>query len=226
MIRINLLPEAKRAARTSGGGGGSSQVWAGVYMLAVAIWLAVLAVIYFSYDSELQDKVRANQDLDTQIAELRQRSARLEEVRAELEASHALEEVVTELNAARTGPTRALMELSRILSQCPADRPSCDDVGPTIDPQALEELRRDNPHAGFNRTWDVRRLWLTKFEEQGRECQMEGTGRTNEDVAEFLRRLTLSELFDGVTLTRTSSNEDRELNLELIEFELTCRVIY
>ncbi len=55
---------------------------------------------------------------------------------------------------------------------------------------------------------------------------MEGIGRTNEDVAEFLRRLALSELFDRVTLTRTSSERDTELNLELIKFELTCQVIY
>jgi Tfp pilus assembly protein PilN len=164
--------------------------------------------------------------LQAQITELTSRSERLDDVRAELESSRALEEVVNELNAARTGPTRALMELSKILSACPADRTGCDNVGPTIDPQALEDLRRDNPHAGFNRIWDVRRLWVTNFEEEARECSMEGIGRTNEDVAEFLRRLALSELFDQVTLTRTSSERDTELNLELIKFELTCQVIY
>ncbi|HJK93790.1 MAG TPA: PilN domain-containing protein [Polyangiaceae bacterium LLY-WYZ-15_(1-7)] len=225
MIRINLLPEAKRQARVASGPSGGSQVWAGVYFFGVLVWGAILAVIYFSYDSELEEKRRANNALQTQIDQLRTKSARLEEVRAELEQSRALEEVVADLNKARTGPTRAIMELSRILSACPAGE-SCEEVGPTIDPQALEELRRENPLAGYNRSWDVRRLWLLHFEEENRECRMRGRGRTNEDVAEFLRRLALSELFDQVTLQRTERVVDRESELELIGFELTCQVIY
>ncbi|MEM9068770.1 MAG: PilN domain-containing protein [Myxococcota bacterium] len=225
MIRINLLPQAKRAVRAAGPSG-SSQVWAAIYMVGVVVWGAILAVIYFSYDGTLQEQLSANNALDTQIQALRTKSARLEEVQSQLEASHSLEQVVGELNKARTGPVRAMMELSRILSVCPPDRPNCDDVGPTIDAQQLEQLRRDNPYANFNRSWDVRRLWITHFEEEGRACRMRGLGRSNEDVAEFLRRLALSELFDDVMLQRTEAARDNQTDLELIGFELTCQVIY
>ena len=70
------------------------------------------------------------------------------------------------------------------------------------------------------------RLWLVRFEENNRECRIEGVGRTNEDVAEFLRRLQLSELFDNVTLQRTEAEEDSQSSFELIKFELRCRVTY
>jgi Tfp pilus assembly protein PilN len=125
---------------------------------------------------------RANRDLDREIADLEQRTARLDELRAQLARSVRLEEVVAELNAARTGPLRVMMELSRILS-VPG--------GPTIDPEALERQRQVNPYAGFREGWDVRRLWLKSFTESERVCEIAGEARTNEDVAEFLRRLSL-----------------------------------
>jgi len=219
MIRINLLPQTKRAVRTSSGGGssGSTNLWVGVYLVGIVLWGAALGVLYFMKSGDLEQQVALNNNLRAEIEQVRTKSARLEEVRAELEQSYALEEVVGELNKARTGPVRALMELSQILST---------QGGPTIDPQALEEMRRENPLAGFNRSWDVRRLWVTHFEEENRRCRITGRGRTNEDVAEFLRRLALSELFDEVTLERTEAVNDTELDVEFIGFELTCQVTY
>ncbi|MBX3250834.1 MAG: PilN domain-containing protein [Myxococcales bacterium] len=218
MIRINLLPQAsKRTARSAPAG--NAQVWAAVYFFGALVFMGVLAAVYFSYESELEEQRRANNQLQASIDQLRERSARLEEVRAQLEASLQLEDVVGELNRARTGPTRALMEVSRILSMGPGS-------GPTIDPAVLEEMRRTNPLAGYNRSWDTRRLWIESFIEDNRNCSIKGLGRTNEDVAEFLRRLSLSELFTRVTLQRTEAKTDTDSNLPVISFELTCQVAY
>ncbi|MEM6958300.1 MAG: PilN domain-containing protein [Myxococcota bacterium] len=218
MIRINLIAGQKRAARpTMVAGGGGAQIWAGVYLVLAVATVAVCAFLYFRADAELQAQLTENRTLETQIQQLRTRSARLEEVKAKLNASLSLEEVVGELNRGRTGPTRAMLELRNILSAS---------SGPTIDPAALEALRRDNPLATFNRNWDARRLWLTRFEEEDRQVRIEGVGRTNEDVAEFLRRLQLSELFDQVTLQRTLAEEDRTSRLEVIKFELRAQVTY
>lgn len=221
MIRINLLASTKRAAptKTASAPAGSTQVWAGVYFASVVAAIAVCAFVYFSADAELSAKLSENGTLEGQIQQLRSRSSRLEEVQAKLAESLALEEVVSELSRGRTGPTRAMMEISNILG-------SGEGSGPTIDPAALEALRRDNPLATYNRAWDSRRLWLVRFEENNRECRIEGVGRTNEDVAEFLRRLQLSELFDNVTLQRTEAEADSQSSFELIKFELRCRVTY
>ena len=87
-------------------------------------------------------------------------------------------------------------------------------------------MRQDNPLAGFNESWDVRRLWITSFEEIERECKIVGMGRSNEDVAEFLRRLTLSEIYDDVTLQRTHASNDSETGLQMVGFNITCKVKY
>ena len=72
--------------------------------------------------------------------------------------------------------------------------------------------------------WDVKRLWMASFVEEQRECRIRGGARTNEDVAEFLRRLTLSELFTSVVLNRTSEQGRDES--ATVSFELTCQVTY
>jgi type IV pilus assembly protein PilN len=217
MIRINLLPEAKKNVRIAAAPSGSDAMWAAIYLVAVAVWGVGLGMVYFTYQGELEEQQRQNQALRSSIDTLRQRSARLEEVQAALEESRHLEEVVGELNAARTGPIRVMMELGHMLSR---------GGGPTIDPEALERLRRDNPLAGFNANWDVRRLWIKEFRESERNCRITGLGRTNEDVAEFLRRLSLSELFEQITLTRTEAQNDSTTGLSFTGFELSCRVRY
>ena len=217
MIRINLLPVSKKPARATGGPSGSAQTWGIIYAVVAVLWCIGLGLVYYVYTGELEEQQQRNRALRVRIDQLLEKSEHLDEVNAKIEASKQLEAVVAELDKARTGPSRVMMELTKILSK---------DGGPTIDPEALEQLRRDNPYASFNRSWDVRRLWLTSFREENRECEIEGVGRTNEDVAEFLRRLALSELFTEVTLTKTEATRASEGNLELISFQLTCRVTY
>ena len=218
MIRINLLPQARKAVRAPAAAAttGGQQAWVVVYLVALALWGVSLTAVYILYSGKLDEQQQQNAALDSQIQQLLTKSAQLDEVRAELQASVRLEELVAELNKARQGPTRVMMEISKILSP---------GGGPTIDPQALEALRAENPLAGYNRSWDPRRLWLTEFREENRECQITGQGKTNEDVAEFLRRLALSELFEQVTLTKTEAVEG-EAGLSFIKFELTSRVRY
>ena len=81
-----------------------------------------------------------------------------------------------------------------------------------------------NPYAGFREGWDVRRLWLKSFNEHERVCEIAGEARTNEDVAEFLRRLSISELFEEVVLERTAGATAGTESV--IAFDLNCRVRY
>jgi type IV pilus assembly protein PilN len=213
MIRINLLPEAKRQAST----GGSGQLWAVVYMLAGAGWSVVLMLFYLSADSKLDEKEAANKAVQAQIDQVKAQSANIGEVEAKLAKSRELQKVVQELQDARQGPARVLMELSHILS---AGR------GPAVNEQKLEAMRRENPLAGFNPGWDIRRLWLTTFTESNRMCKLSGFGKSNEDVAEFLRRLSLSEVFREVTLQSTSAAKDNASGLPTVKFDMTCKVVY
>lgn len=214
MIRINLLPSAKRGAGSSAA---SVQGWVIGYLGAAVLAVVVLVFAYVGKDRELKEQLARNNALRSEIQEIERQSANINQVRAQLEESRRLESVVNDLQRARYGPTSVLMELSRILSA---------GGGPTVDPQRLEEIRRQNPLASYNSSWDPRRLWLTSFREEDRECRLRGMGRTNEDVAELLRRLTLSETFDRVELVKTQGVQERTTQLTFIEFEMTCRVSY
>ena len=223
MIRINLLPtdKKKRARRIAPSALPSGDLglgtWAAVYGGAIAIWLVVLGVLYFAQSGQLEAVNQENKTLEARRDEIQGKTKGLADVEGRLERSRRLEKVVQELERARRGPTRAVMELSKVLSS---------PGGPTINPAELERMREDNPLAGFNESWDVRRLWISRFEEIERECKITGMGRSNEDVAEFLRRLTLSEIYDSVTLQRTRAANDPETGLQMVGFDITCKVKY
>lgn len=212
MIRINLLPQARRKESASTG----VQVWGYVYFAAAFAWCVALAFVYFSLSSDLDQASAQNVDLEQQITKVKAQSGNLEELQKQLDQSKKLEEVIQGLLTARQGPSRMLLELSAILSP---------GRGPTVDQKKLDELRKTNPEAGFTPGWDTRRLWITSFQETDRACKIVGAGRNNEDVAEFLRRLMLSRVFDDVVLVRTGAGT-ANTNGQAVAFELTCKVRY
>jgi type IV pilus assembly protein PilN len=214
MIRINLLPEAKRAAAASGG---SSQLWGVIYLLSCFAWGVVLFLVYLNYNSVLEEQAAKNSELQGQIDRAKSQTENIGEVEAALAKSKQLEEVVGGLQAARQGPARVLMELSRILSE---------GGGPTLPSEQLEAMRRDNPLGGYNPGWDIRRLYIDSFQETQRKCTITGFGKSNEDVAEFLRRLNVSEVFDQVTLQSTTAATESNTGLPVVRFSLSCEVKY
>jgi type IV pilus assembly protein PilN len=215
MIRINLLPQAKRATATTSTG---TQVWGYLYLAAAVVWCVALAFVYFSVISDRDQVLAQNADLTRQIEQVKARGGNLAELQKQLEKARQLEEVVNKLIAARQGPTRMLLELSAILSQA---------RGPTVDPKKLEEMRKSNPEAGFSPGWDARRLWLKTFKEDQLNCTITGEARNNEDIAEFLRRLSLSSSFEDVALVRTGQPVGGNPAAQAsVSFDLKCKVRY
>jgi type IV pilus assembly protein PilN len=213
MIRINLLPEAKRQPASAEGG----QLWGVVYLLSAFAWGVVLFLVYLNYSGVLEEQQVKNEELKAQIERAKAQTENIGDIEAKLAKSKQLEDVVNGLQTARQGPARVLMELSAILSE---------GKGPKIPPEELEALRRDNPLSVFNAGWDVRRLWIESFTEAARKCKIKGTGKSNEDVAEFLRRLTMSKLFKNVVLESTSASSADKTGLPEVTFLLNCEVKY
>jgi Tfp pilus assembly protein PilN len=213
MIRINLLPQKRGAGSAAATG---AKVWGYAYLGAAAVWCLALTFVYFGLLSDRDQALAQNAEIERQVTLVKEQSGNLEELQKQLEQSKQLEDVVKGLKDARQGPHRMLLELSAILSP---------NKGPTIDPAKLDELRKSNPEAGISGGWDTRRLWVTGFEENSRSCRIIGEARNNEDIAEFLRRLALSTIFDDVVLVRTGVPRGATAST-LVAFELTCKVRY
>ena len=214
VIRINLLPQKRRVERRDGGqpalARGRADVVPGRGGRAVRV-------------SRLQERGAARAAAQERRAPGADRSGEESRRRTTARSSRSSsscalkEDAIAKLQSARTGPTAVLLELARIMTP---------GRGPSVDPERLNQLRRDNPLAVFNPSWDARRLWLTKFVEQQRKVRLEGVARDGEDVSELARRLQLSSLFHDVRLLPAKKQRDAKTGLDLVTFQLEAKVRY
>jgi type IV pilus assembly protein PilN len=206
MIRINLLAQKKRAEKSD-----VSQVWLAAVMVVVLAEVAALFVFHSVKAEELSDQQRKNAELTSQIEQAKRNVANHDQVKSQLAMLRAREEAIQKLQTARSGPTAILMELARILTP---------GRGPSVDPDRLAQLRRDNPLSVFNPNWDSRRLWITEFVEAQRKLKIDGKARDGEDVSELARRLNLSAYFYDVKLLPASREQD------FVKFSIEAKVRY
>jgi type IV pilus assembly protein PilN len=222
VIRINLLPQKKQLKRRGEApgadvGGGESQMWLLFVLGAVLLEVLVLLFVYKTKQDQLTQVERKNQELSGNIENIKREIANHAEIKSQLKELRDREEAIQKLQAARTGPTATMLELTRILT---AGR------GPTVDRDKLEQLKRDNPSAVPNVNWDPRRLWMTAYKETDRTVRVTGLARDGEDVSEFLRRLTLSDYFYEIKLLPAQKAIDSVTHLELVKFEMSAKVRY
>ena len=215
MIRVNLLPRRKEAKREGG------KAWIAVLAAAALAMIVGIVIVHAGKKKELDDQLEANRAIEASIADKKAKVANHEAVKKELAEYQAREDAISKLQAGRTGPTAMMIELSRILTPRKM---------PTMDVEALEKLRRENPGAVPSEKWDPHRLWITAFREVDRAVQITGFGKTNDDVAEFLRRLTVSKYFAEVRLIRTDEQQNKDPALGVTytttSFEIKAKVRY
>lgn len=212
MIRINLMPQKRRAERSEG-----SQLWLVAIMLIMLVEVAALFVFHGFKTEELKDQRRKDAELTAQIDQAKSAVANHDDVKQKLLQLRAREEAINQLQTARTGPTAILLELARLLTP---------GRGPSADPDRLSQMRRDNPLAVFNPSWDSRRLWLVKFVENKRNLHLEGYAQDGEDVSELARRMNLSSYFADVRLLPATRQIDSTTHAEVVSFALEAKVKY
>lgn len=212
MIRINLLAQRKRTVQQEG-----SQTWLLAVMGLVLLQIVALFVYHGFRAEELAEKVRKNRELEAQIEDSKKTVSKHAEVRAKVAQLRAREEAIDKLQSARSGPAAVLLELSRILTP---------ERGPSVSPERLGQLRRDNPAAAFNPAWDARRLWLLSFKEDKRKVRIDGLARDGEDVSELARRMGISEYFANVRLLPAKREIHQETKIEVVRFSLEAEVKY
>ncbi len=214
MVRINLLPDKKQAARRPGGAE-PAQTW--LIGVGVAFVVTVIACVFIQKikQDELAGILADNARIDGQIDAIKKQIADHPQIKARLKELREREEAIQKLQSARTGPTSTLLELAHILTPGRA---------PTTDRDKLEQMKRDNPAEVYNPNWDARRLWLTSYVEADRVVKLAGLARDGEDVSELERRLKLSDFFTDVKLL--PGTKETDLGQELFRFELSAKVKY
>ena len=218
MVRVNLLPDRRQAARRGAGGGAdASQLWILGVFGAIVVTIVICLFIQKVKQDELTAILRENQNTQGQIAAIKKQIANHDEVKSKLKELRDREEAIQKLQAARTGPTSTLLELAHVLTQ---------GRGPTTDRDKLEQMKRDNPAEVYNANWDPRRLWLTSYQEVDRTVKLGGLARDGEDVSELERRLKLSNYFTDVKLLPGQKIIAATTHQELFRFDLSAKVRY
>jgi type IV pilus assembly protein PilN len=213
MIRVNLLPQKRRKA----GSGGRGELWLVACLLSVALEVVGCLVLYGQKQDELSQQLDKNKALEAQIKQIKDVSKNHEEIKQKLAALRDREEAISKLQSARSGPTAMLLEVARLLTP---------GRGPSVDPNELSKVRRENPLQDYNANWDPRRLWLTRFVEADRTVRLEGIARDGEDVSELARRMNLSTYFDDVQLLPAKREIEKESGLPMVAFKLEAKVRY
>jgi type IV pilus assembly protein PilN len=218
VIRVNLLPQKKRAERVAVAEPSSSQRWI-LVVLAFAILLgAGFTWFHQTKVKELEAQNGINQQLEGDISNIRQLVLQHEQVKKDLVVLKARDEAIQKLEKARTGPTAALLELSRLLTP---------GKGPTVDPDRYEAQRKNNPLQAINPGWDARRVWLTSFKEQNRVVEMQGLARDSTDISELAYRLKASSYFYDVKLLPGGKNKSAPSGeVAMVTFGMQLKVRY
>lgn len=219
MIRINLLPIKQDRRREAG----RNQLLIG--LLAIVVEVIIAALLYLGANASLTEQKNANVSVQTQVDRIEKQVADHQQILNDIAEYEKRQAAIEDLEAARTGPSFVMIELSNILSK--SGRPN-------VDHGKYQQMIQMNPTLAFDESWDFRRLWLSSFAEQDKSVRITGQGITHEDVAELLRRLQLSSFFVSTELVATNlakpsiATKDFALDSvdEVVHFELQSKILY
>src|SRR3982750_4459558 len=181
--------------------------------------LGGLVMLHVSTSNTLDEIRHDNSILEQDIARLKTELGDYDKVKAQREELLKQRKTIEALDSNRTGPVFLLRELSEILTP---------GKGPTFDGVTYQENLLRDPNAGFNSSWDTRRVWLDTFDEDHKKVKIKGAAKSNEDVAGFLKRLTLSVFFADVTPESTNQGVTGGVGstVKYVTFNLSAAVIY
>jgi type IV pilus assembly protein PilN len=211
MIRINLLP-VKAAKRREQG---QRQLLAAVVVFSAT--LVSIIIFHGTQVAHINELREHNTQLSKDIARLKAEIGDYDVIKAQRDELIRQRDAIKRLQANRGGPTYMMRELSDILTP---------GKGPTFNKEQYEEEIKKNPSVGFNPNWDTRRAWLLSYNELNHNVKIKGAAKSDEDVAEFLKRLKVSAFFSDVYWQHTTPETDTKLNVAYVTFDVTCRVNY
>ena len=205
MIRINLLPVKEKRRRATG--------QRHLFVIAILMALECLAFfyVYTTQADDLSKRQTVNKQKKAQIEKLKREVGDIEKLQSTKRELEKQQEILDSLELGRSGPVKVLSEIMFLLTP-PAD--------------ARQRLRLEQ--MGGQPNWDSKRVWLRSFVEEASVATIIGEAKSNDDVAEFLTRLSSSDFFNDVKLRWTKQQEaGPDLgNMSYVRFEVSCTVAY
>jgi type IV pilus assembly protein PilN len=211
MIRINLLPVKAAKKREAG----QRQV-----LLLLAVVVGAFGLIVFVHmwkTGEIERLQRRNREAAERLAKLKSEIGDYDVIKAQYDELTRQKQTIDKLKSGRSGPVGVIRELSNIISKGQAPRLNVGDY---------EVLLKKDPNAGYNPSWDPRRLWLGRYEESSRRIKLTGGAKSFDDVAEFMKRLQLSVYFSDVQLNPIKADFDATNGVKFVRFEMTATANY
>ena len=211
MIRINLLPVKAAKKREAG------QRQLLLLVLGIFGVIGVILAVHLYKTAEVDRLRQRNRELSGRLAKLKAEIGDYDVIKAQFDELTRQKQTIDRLKSGRTGPVGVMRELSDIISK---------GRGPRLNVAEYEVLLKKDPNAGYNPTWDPRRLWLTKYSEVDRNVKMEGLARDGEDIAEFMRRLGVSDYFYDVKPLPATETVEKDTKINLKQFAVSAKVRY
>ena len=214
MIRINLLPVKAAQRRASGQ---RQLLVGGVVLLTVLAGIVIFHTIEETRLLKVKNDVAA---VKVDVEKLKKELGDYDLIVAQRESLLRQKAAIKKLQDSRSGPAFLMRELSDILTK---------DKGPTTSKEQYDELLKKDPNAGFNPNWEPKRAWLLSYTEKEHAVTIKGGAKSDEDVAEFLKRMKLSAFFvkDSVYWQQTQPQTDTRLNnVTYVTFDVAAKVNY
>ena len=219
MIRINLLPVKQDRRKEAG----RNQLAIG--FAVVLLEVGICFMISMNLSSDIDAQKNKNNIVEAEVNRIKKEISDHQQILNEIREYEKRQAAIDGLQNARTGPVFVMLEMSNLVSK---------NGRPSIDNDKYQEMLRNDPAAGYDENWDYRRLWISEFKEKDREIVIKGQAMTHEDVAEFLRRINLSDFFVSNELISTdlappNLGKDKKSDTEsepVVHFELKGEVRY
>jgi type IV pilus assembly protein PilN len=217
VIRVNLLPQKKTRERAPTAEPSSSQRW--ILVVLGLVLLEAVGFVWFHQTKlkELEKQNNVNKGLTADISRVQTLVKDHETVKKDLLVLKAREDAIKKLESARSGPTAAMLELSRLLTP---------GKGPTVDADRYLQQQQRNPLSVINPGWDARRVWLLSFKEKARTVEITGLARDSTDVSELALRLKASSYFWDVRLLPGGQKSGSGDAATMISFGMQLKVRY
>jgi type IV pilus assembly protein PilN len=216
MIKINLLPQKKKAREAQPG---ERDVAIGVIALAAAF-----GGIYFGYHRAQQKKLKdletTNRGLEDDNASMRAQVEKQKDIEAVVTAEQERENAIQKLVKAKSVPAHLLQELGDVMT--PGRMPTMT--------REMADRTSDGPKGDPNRRfaldWDPKHIWITSFAEKAGAFILEGGAQSDGDVTQLAKRLQASVYFQDVTPRGADRKTDTIGNITYYTFTITGKVVY